>query len=181
MIAFIAFEFPQGLLLALPIALALAWAVWRQRGKGFRWSYVLLSNGLRAMAFAALVFLATRPVWEVRQPPNAAARSVALLMDTSESMALEESEKTRYQQALNFTRDRLLPALKSADLPVQAMLFDQSAEAADGAKLNAATPKGKRTNLGGAIAQAIGSAAAPPLAVIALTDGIANESADNMR
>ena len=61
------------------------------------------------------------------------------------------------------------------------MLFDQGAEPADGAKLSSATPNGKRTNLGGAIAQALGNAAQPPLAVIALTDGIVNESADNTR
>ena len=50
-----------------------------------------------------------------------------------------------------------------------------------GAKLSSATPNGKRTNLGGAVAQALGTAAQPPLAVIALTDGIVNESADNTR
>ena len=61
------------------------------------------------------------------------------------------------------------------------MLFDQSAEPADGAKLSAATPNGKRTNLGGAVAQALSATAQPPLAVIALTDGIVNESADNTR
>src|SRR5262249_49939906 len=42
-------------------------------------------------------------------------------------------------------------------------------------------PRGKRTNLGGAIAQALASSAQPPLAVLALTDGIANESSDNAR
>ena len=61
------------------------------------------------------------------------------------------------------------------------MLFSESAEFADGEKLTTAQPKGKRTNLGGAIVQAFVNAAHPPLAVIALTDGIANESADNAR
>src|SRR5205823_3197354 len=56
---------------------------------------------------------------------------------------------------------------------------DHAAEAADGARLEATTPKGDRTNLGGAIAQAMADASRPPLAVIALTDGIANENADN--
>ena len=96
-------------------------------------------------------------------------------------MSLEERDASRYQQALEFLRERLLPALKSANLPVQAMLFDQSAEPADGPKLAAATPNGKRTNLGGAVAQALGTSAQPPLAVIALTDGIVNESSDNTR
>ena len=95
-------------------------------------------------------------------------------------MSLEERDLSRYQQGLDFLRERLLPALKSANLPVHAMLFDQSAEAADGPKLAAATPNGKRTNLSGAVAQALG-APELPLAVIALTDGAANESADNTR
>jgi uncharacterized membrane protein len=116
-----------------------------------------------------------------REPPALATRPVMLLMDRSESMSLEEHDASRFQQALGFLRERLLPALRAASLPVQAMLFDQSAEPADGAKLGSATPNGKRTNLGGAVAQALGTAAQPPLAVIALTDGIANESADNTR
>jgi len=181
MIGVIAFDFPPGLLLALPLAFVLALAIWKQNRQGLARPRIWIINGLRALALLALVFLAARPIWVVKEPPAGAARSVALLMDSSESMALEEAQKTRYQQALGFARDRLLPALKSANLPVQALVFDQSAEPADGAKLNSVSPKGKRTNLGGAIAQAISSSAHPPLAVIALTDGIANESADNMR
>ena len=96
-------------------------------------------------------------------------------------MSLREPDRSRYEQALDFLRERLLPALKLASLPVQAMLFDADTEPADGAKLASVQPKGKRTNLGGAIAQGLRSAAQPPLAVIALTDGIANESADNAR
>ena len=67
--------------------------------------------------------------------------------------------------------------MSAAALPVQAMLFDQAAEPADGAKLASATPNGKHTNLGGAVAQALCDTPQPPLAVIALTDGIVNESA----
>src|ERR1035437_550966 len=111
--------------------------------------------------------------------PAVATGSVLLLMDRSESMSLEERDTSRYQQALGFLRERLLPALRAGSLPVQAMLFDQSAEPADGAKLGSATPNGKRTNPGGAVAQAVASTAKPPLAVIALTAGIGNESAAN--
>jgi len=57
----------------------------------------------------------------------------------------------------------------------------RTGEPADCAKLASTEPKGERTNLGGAIAQAIGSSSQPPLAVIALTDGVANENADNTR
>ena len=82
-------------------------------------------------------------------------------------------------RALDFARDQLLPALKSANQPVQAMIFAHDAETADGEKIAATKPDGKRTNLGGAIAQALANPAETPLAVIALTDGVANEDADN--
>jgi uncharacterized membrane protein len=179
MIAAIAFEFPLGWLLVLPLGLALAFAIWRQRRAGVAASRIARLGALRVLALLVLVFLAARPIWITREPPASATRSVVLLMDRSESMSLEERDTTRYQQALGFLRERLLPALRSASLPVQAMLFDRSVEVADGAKLASATPNGKRTNLGGAVAQAMGTSAQPPLAVIALTDGIANESADN--
>jgi uncharacterized membrane protein len=179
MIAAIVFEFPLGWLFALPLGMALAFAIWRQRRRGVATSRIAGLGALRAMAMLVLVFLAARPIWMSREPPASVTRSVMLLMDRSESMSLEERDATRYQQALDFLRERLLPALQAASLPVQAMLFDQNAEPADGAKLAAATPNGKRTNLGGAVAQALDNAAQPPLAVIALTDGIVNESADN--
>src|SRR5207248_1023916 len=136
---------------------------------------------LRGVALFALVFLAARPVWIAKEPPATAVRPVVLLMDRSESMSLEENERTRYQQALNFARDYLLPALKSAGLPVQALAFAQDAEQVDGATLADTKPDGKRTNLAGAIARAVASSPVPPLAVIALTDGAANENADNAR
>ena len=181
MTAVIAFEFPPGWLFGLPLGAALAFAVWRQRRRGLARSRIAGLAALRGIALLVLVFLAARPVWTTREPPASAARSVMLLVDRSESMSLEERDASRYQQALGFLRERLLPALRSASLPVQAMLFDQGAEPADGAKLSAATPNGKRTNLGGAVAQALANATQPPLAVIALTDGIVNESADNTR
>ncbi|MEI6783766.1 MAG: vWA domain-containing protein, partial [Verrucomicrobiota bacterium] len=181
MTAAIVFEYPPGWLFALPLGAVLAFALWRQRRRGLAAARLAALGGLRGIALLVLVFLAARPVWMSREPAAAAARSVMLLMDRSESMSLEERDASRYQQALGFLRERLLPALQAARLPVQAMVFDQNAELVDGAKLSSAMPKGKRTNLGGAVAQALGNAAQPPLAVIALTDGIVNESADNAR
>src|ERR1035437_8808123 len=177
MSAAIIFEFPQGWLFALPLGAGLAFAIWRQHRRGLAASRIVGLGALRATALLVLVFLAARPVWITREPPASATRSVMLLVDRSESMSLEEHDATRYQQALGFLRERLLPALRAGSLPVQAMLFDQSAEPADGAKLESATPNGKRTNLGGAVAQALASTAQPPLAGIALTDGIVHESA----
>ena len=179
MTAAILFDFPAGWLFGLPLGAALAFAIWRQWRHGVAKSRIAGLAALRGIALLLLVFLAARPVWMSREPRASATRSVMLLMDRSESMSLEERDTTRYQQALVFLRERLLPALRGAGLPVQALLFDQGTELADGAKLSSATPNGKRTNLGGAVAQALASAAQPPLAVIALTDGIVNESADN--
>src|SRR5207248_9676340 len=109
------------------------------------------------------------------------ARPVVLLMDRSQSMGLEEGGSTRYQKALEFLRSRLLPALKSTGVPVRALLFDRTAEPAEGDRLTSADPKGDRTNLGGAIAQAMSDSGQRPRAVIALTDGIANAASDNTR
>jgi len=181
MIAGVAFEYPQGWLLGLPLLGALGWMMWRQLRQGLSRSRVLMLGAVRILALLPLVFLAARPLWVAKDHPANASRAVALLLDRSESMSLEEQGSTRYEQALAFLRDRLLPALKSARLPVQAMLFDETVEPADGPKLAGTQPKGKHTNLGGAIAQALGGASEPPLAVLALTDGIANESSENAR
>lgn len=181
MTAAIFFEFPPGWLTALPLAGALALSLWRHTKRGLQKSQLLSLILLRGSAFLLLAFLAARPVWITKVPPSSAARSVALLLDRSESMALEEPDTSRFKKAVDFLGERLLPAFKAADLPVQAMLFDKSAEPTDGAKLSSTQPKGERTNLGGAIAQAVGSSSQPPLAVIALTDGAANDSADNTR
>jgi hypothetical protein len=182
MIAGISFDFPPGWQIGLPVVItAVTLAAWWQKRQGVERKPLIVLASLRTVALLALIFLAARPVWIVKEPPQTSRRSVVLLLDKSESMSLAEGDRTRYQQALTFARDHLLSALKSSDLPVQAMLFAQEAESADGSKLADAMPNGKRTNLGGAIARAMASGAAPPLAVIALTDGIANETADNTR
>lgn len=181
MLAAITFEFPPAWFGVLPVVAILVFAGFRLRKRGLnsRRSSVLLA--VRALPLLALLFLAARPAWFTREPPGSNARSVVLLMDRSESMSLEEGNSTRYQKALEFLRSRLLPALKSSGLPVRAMLFDRSAEAAEGDRLTSAAPKGDRTNIGGAIAEAMNESGQRPLAVIALTDGIANENADNTR
>lgn len=181
MIAGITFEFPQGWWLVVPLVLVVGFAAWRQHRKGLSPGRIGILAGLRSLALLVLVFLVARPIWIVKEPPAPAARSVALLVDRSESMSIQDVDQSRYQQALSFAAGRLLPALKSANLPVQAFLFDQATESADGPTLQSAQPKGKRTNLGGAIAHALSAQAQPPLAVIALTDGVANETADNTR
>ncbi len=176
------FEFPPGWQAGLPLAVAaLAWMVWACRRERVTWGRTAILTGLRAAALLTLAFLAARPAWVSRERVGQASRDVALLFDRSESMSLEEGAKTRYQQALAFARESLLPSIKEAGLNPKALLFDEQAEPATGGQLNAAAARGRRTNLGRAIARAVENSAPPPLAVIALTDGIANENADNSR
>lgn len=176
------FDAPLGWQIGLPLVLlALGGSAWGHRRRGMSKGRVIALTACRAVAMLLLVFLAARPTWVSRAPPAANSRAVVLLVDRSESMSVEEGDNTRYQHALTFARERLLPALEAANLPVHAMAFAEDAEPVDGLKLSTILPKGRRTNLGGAIAKAVASAPQPPLAVIALTDGIANESADNAR
>jgi uncharacterized membrane protein len=176
------FDLPLGWQIGLPlVALVLglsAWSQWRRTESAAR---VAVLTALRAAVLLPLVFLVARPVWVAREAARSAHPKVTLLMDRSESMSLAEHGQSRYEQALSFAREKLLPALKSASQPAQAVLFAHEAEPADGDKLAATKPDGKRTNLGGAIVQALANPMDPPLAVIALTDGIANESEDNNR
>ncbi|HEX3799347.1 MAG TPA: hypothetical protein VH413_11670 [Verrucomicrobiae bacterium] len=176
------FDFPIAWAVGLPLALLmLALSVAWQLRRGQTWQRVTAIAALRGVALLLLIGLAARPVWVAREKTPPANRSVVLLMDRSESMSLQDGSRSRYQQALDFTREQLLPALNEAHQPVQAMLFAHDAESADGDHLAAAAPDGKRTNLGGAIVQALANPNEPPLAVIALTDGAANENDDNNR
>lgn len=177
----ITFEFPLAWLAGVPLLALLAFAASRSFHYGLPGKRIATLTALRLAALLPLLFVAARPVWLAREPPAAASRPVMVLLDRSESMSLAERDVSRYQQALEFLRGRLLPAFKAGNLPVQGMLFDESAEATDGQKFASTTPNGKRTNLGGAIGQALNSSANLPLAVVALTDGSANENADNSR
>jgi hypothetical protein len=174
-IAAIRFELPWAWWLLVPLAAILVFSIGRQHQRGVSAQRLLVLNGLRFAALLALVGLIARPVQVAKTPAATAARPVTLLVDRSESMSLEEGSGTRYQQAFDFLNARLMPALKSAHLPVQALLFDKNSESTSVDKLSAVRPSGKRTDLGGAIAEAFASTAQPPLAIVALTDGIANE------
>jgi uncharacterized membrane protein len=162
-------------------AVLVAFAVWRQVRAGVPRARIVTLYTLRGLALITLAFLLARPVWMGRDRLDSQRRSAVVLLDRSESMSLLDRDQSRYQRSLDFARDHLLPALKSADLPVQAMLFAEDAVAADGKKLAEAKPDGPRSNLGGAIARAMTTISPPPLAVIALTDGAANERAENSR
>ena len=175
-IATIRFELPGAWWLLFPLTAILVYSTWRQHQLGLSARRLLTLSGLRLGALLALVCLIARPIQTTRTPAATASRPVALLVDRSESMSLDEGSSTRYQQALDFLNSRLLPALQSAHLPVQTLLFDKSPESTSVDKLSTVQPRGKRTDLGGAIAEAFASDPQAPLAIVALTDGIANES-----
>src|SRR5688572_8161215 len=180
--ATIAFDFPLAGAVGLPLVImVLSLALWGHRRRGLARPRMVSLIGLRAVALVVLVFMAARPVWVKKDEAFKASKTVVLLLDRSESMSLEEGQRTRYQAAIAFAREHLLPALKDARLQVQPLLFAQDVEPADGPQMAVAEPNGRRTNLGGAIARGLAAVSGSPLAVIALTDGAANEKADNTR
>lgn len=177
----IAFEFPLAWTFGLPLFGLLVLAAWRQRRRGLAPARVASLLALRLGCILALLFLIARPVRAHRSAASGGLRPVIVMLDRSESMSLKDPDTTRYECALEFLNRRLMPALKSSNLPVRCMLFDQTAEEASDSQIASARPQGRRTNLGAAIAQALGNSAQAPLAVIGLTDGMANEDADNAR
>jgi hypothetical protein len=181
-IAAVVFQKPIALAVGLPLVIGLLacalWLHWRRRTPG---THIAILCSLRSLALIGLVLLLARPVWVARGTLDGQRRPIAVLVDRSESMSLEEGHETRYARSLAFARDHLLPALKAADLPVQAMLFAEDAAPATGEALVEAKADGRRSNLGGAIMRAMSTITPAPLAVIALTDGAANERSENAR
>ena len=82
-------------------------------------------------------------------------KHIALLLDQSESMSVLEGNTSRYQQAVDFARETLLPMVDQSELQVHPFLFADSTQAVDGATLASATATGQTTNLGQAIIQSI--------------------------
>ena len=176
----IIFELPGALLFALPMAVLLGVLGWRQFKRGMHLGRLAVLMAVRVVALSALLFLAARPTRVGQNARNQSGRPVVVLIDRSRSMSLKEPDTSRYERAVQFLRERLLPALQSAELHVQGMIFDQAAELATGPQIASAQPVGKRTNLGGAIGQAL-SGEQKPLAIVALTDGIANDASEDAR
>ncbi len=178
----IVFDFPPAFYVGLPLAAAvLTLSAWSQLRRGMTRRWVAISTASRGAALLILIFLAARPVWVETRKENERRDTVILLADRSGSMSLEDGEMTRFKHLLAFAREELLPALTRADLRPRGFLFAEDAEAVDGAQMAGATPDGSRTNLSGAIVEALAGTVEQPLAVIALTDGAANVQRDNAR
>jgi len=175
----VSFESPWVLWCGFPALLGLIGWTYR-RFHAVRPGQTGILLGLRAAALGLLILLAARPIWS-SSPPTAPPRDrIVLLVDDSESMSLDDGGRTsRYAQAVAFARDRLLPAIERAGLRAEGMVFSEGARLASGAEIAGGTPTGKETNLAGAVVSAITSTDRAPLAVIALTDGIATRTSDN--
>src|SRR5436190_23757266 len=101
MLAALQFDLPWAFAAGLAVLAILFLSFLHFRRRGFRRSQIAVLLSLRAAPFLTLLFLAARPNWFTKNPPDSASRSVVLLMDRSESMALEENSSTRYQKAVD--------------------------------------------------------------------------------
>lgn len=158
----------------------LAWQAWRMRRMGLaRWETALLIL-LRLGVLAILVLLAARPV-RVRALDKDKSPYVSVLIDTSRSMSLNENGRTRYQRALDLLGGSVAPLLQRQGWKIRPVLFAGDARGATAEELSRATPDGSRTDLGGAMLAGLSQEATPPVAVVAFTDGVANETKNNAR
>lgn len=179
------FELPWVLPLgALAVLLVLARGVWLDRRAGVKPRRIGVLVVLRLVGLVGLVLLLARPM-SVLDRGGEARRSVAILLDHSASMALEDAalaevgSSGRYARSLAWARDRLEPALRERGLRAEPYLFAEALVAVDDAAQLAASPEGERTDLAGAITDAVLGRTPPPAAVVAITDGVANVTERN--
>ncbi|PTY01948.1 hypothetical protein DB346_10890 [Verrucomicrobia bacterium LW23] len=187
----LAFDLPAALWAALPAALAVAalsWLVLQRQGLSRDRLAVLV--GLRLAALLALALLLARPmIVQNRTKPR--SDELAVLVDCSESMSISDTETsasaappgeaagTRYRRSLEMMRNTLQPMARDNGWTLRPILFSREPQLASGQQLAEASPNGPATDLATAILFALSSAPVAPLAVIALTDGAANETTRN--
>jgi hypothetical protein len=179
----VAFDFPLALCIGVLVAAAtLALLVWTQVRRGQPWPRIAVFLLLRGTALLGLAILAGQPVWvNVTKSPPEQRDTVVLLVDGSASMSLDDFGAVRAAQMSKFAHEALLPALRRAGLRARTFLFAEDASEIDSSTIGDAPPEGEQTNLAGGIVRALSGAHAPPLAVIALTDGAANDARENGR
>src|SRR5262245_16902857 len=148
--------------------------VWRHRSRGLK--QLIPLTVLRSCALVSLVLLAGRPAWFSQFSSDPPRHQVVLLIDRSESMALQDQQdRQRYQAAIDLLRSKLIPAVERQRLSARAHLFAENVVEVSGQQLVAAQPDGKQTNLPGAILHAVTQSGVAPLAIVALTDGISTD------
>jgi len=163
---------------ALLIVGLLALMAWRLVQRGLRPREVTVLIVLRGIAMGIVLILLGRPV-VVRHAPLSEAPYVSLIIDRSLSMSLVENGQSRYSRMYELLKDRLAPALNQEKWAVHPLLFAESAKACTPDEIAHAQADGVRTNLAEALAEAATAGSEPPLAIIALTDGEANDMREN--
>lgn len=175
------FQNPLAWSLAGPATLLLGLLAWLSIRQGVAYRRVAVLTGLRAATMSMLLLLLAQPAWESRANVTSRRTHVVVLLDRSASMAADHSGKTRYQRAVSFLRDELVPAVGQAGLRMRAMLFAAEAHPADGQQIARASVDGEETDLASAILHSNWDAENSPLAVIALSDGAVTRTAYNDR
>jgi uncharacterized membrane protein len=150
----------------------------RLRQGGLRWREVAALLLLRGAALGIVLVLLARPV-SVQRMVRATAPYVSLLLDRSLSMSLVENGQTRYARAYDLVKNQLAPALNRENWKVRPLLFAESANECTPEEMASAPVNGARTNLAGALVRAATVESDPPLAILALTDGAANDNREN--
>lgn len=177
------FAFDAGWILApgaLIVLVLLALSAVRLARRGLSWLEVTALVALRGVVLLELLFLAARPV-AVQHVEKHLDPYVAVVVDRSMSMSLTEKGQTRYNRAVDFLGTKLAPSLQKQHWKIKPWLFAETAKPASADDFNTAPVDGKRTNLAGALFQAATAEAEPPVAIVALTDGEANDTTDNTR
>lgn len=178
----LAFQVPLAMLCALVGVVAmLAWFFLSMRRAGCSSRQIATLMGLRCLLLLGLVLLVGRPVWKSPDEEGQQRERIALLIDRSQSMGIREGNQTRYQQAVAFARDTLIPVVDQSKLQIQPMLFAGDVREVTGREVASAAPDGTATNLGRAIVQSVLASQPPPLLAIALTDGIVTTPSDHSR
>lgn len=178
----IAFEFPVALLIGAVFTVAVVVQIVRgYRRQSLPTCRIASLATLRLVALALITALVARPVSVEPEQAANARDSVVLLIDRSESMSLEDGGERRFTAAVRFVRDKLLPAIHTAGLRARAWLFAEDAILSDGNSIAHAEPIGRATNLARALMRCLAEVDPPPLAIVALTDGAANDQQDNSR
>ncbi len=177
-----AFQIPSAILWGgVAIAAMMVWFALLLRRRGIAARRITTLLVLRSAFLGALLLLVARPVWTSPDQEDQTRHQVALLIDRSQSMSVREGDQTRYEQAVTFARDTLLPAVDQSRLEVRPILFANDAREVSGQEIAAAIPDGSATNLGRAIVQSVLASEPPPLVAIALTDGIVTNPSDHSR
>ncbi|MEO6054333.1 MAG: hypothetical protein ABIP97_09995 [Chthoniobacterales bacterium] len=173
-------EMPWAGIIFLALAIFLiALHAWKLRHRGLSRSKIVLLSVLRLLPALLIALLLARPVKMVSHEEDM-KRKVMILADRSASMGLKDGgQESRYRKMLEFTRSTLQPTLREKGYKFEWLLFDAATKNVEGAAVANTIPDGDKTDIGNAISTALNTSRYPPLALIALTDGAANQTDSN--